>query len=972
MITETVSPILISPASIMTIAQLVLSLGILIYLVKLKDKSRATRMLMLTFSGLTLFTVTSFLYNSLPYTRALWTSPLNYVIPSVALVFIIQFAYAFPRPLDAYRKESRVVFILTAAAAGAAVLFYVYYLYNAHSQSLENLPFFFYISLLNALELLVLIVIFLRRTIRFDAGSSHRGSLLSLIKPVIREARACRAFALMTGVLIPTTIIVLMAAGGQVPLRYIDFIVNIGMMLYYFGFTLVYLNFSPKQGSFLVKLVGASLVMAMGSLAALGYLDFPYWDKIYNHPAMIREPATLDFTPHKHDPGFDVRTAPNRFDTGFAAGEKLQWKGNANTTLPLNFPFPFAGERWDKLYISDTGVVTFRAPLHHLAFWANRQAGISPSWLRTRMDSQSSIFYQLQPGKATITWSRLLEMKTGNHRTLQLVLYKDGSVRFNYRDLTGCRPRMSGLFKGDGYGSADMIRFSRDLPYSSSSPTVVENLSLHYRDYIHQRMFPLALVVILAALTLLTLFPLFFKNNLLVPLRDLLEGFKRVEQGALDTPVPVRYPDETGSLTGSFNHMMHSIQAAKDGWMEADRAKEKLLGLNRAVLDTAAEGILTLNAEGRIISVNKAAIQMFHAKLHKIIGKSGHLLLDQKNWNRPKGFLDHFMIEEKTGHTGKKKRFGLDRKVMGKRLDGFLFPLEFAVSVTETVEGKIYTVMLRDMTPHLELEKEKQILEDQLRQSQKMETIGTLAGGVAHDFNNILTPIMGYAEMTLDLMPQESQIREWVQNIIYSCDRARELVRQILIFSQKGETDFQLVDMAELVKNGMKTAGYTIPSGISLHLDIRAGATTVFGDPTQLEQVLINLCSNAGHAMMPRGGNLYVDLHTVPVEDDLASLHPDLNVEFYVMLRVRDTGKGIEGEEIDHIFEPFFTTKPVGQGTGLGLSVTHGIVEKHNGAITVTSTPGKGSTFTVYFPFIPAGEMEKEIKSIEKRTAAGS
>lgn len=241
-------------------------------------------------------------------------------------------------------------------------------------------------------------------------------------------------------------------------------------------------------------------------------------------------------------------------------------------------------------------------------------------------------------------------------------------------------------------------------------------------------------------------------------------------------------------------------------------------------------------------------------------------------------------------------------------------------------------------------------LEAQLRQAQKMEAVGTLASGIAHDFNNILAAMLGYTELTLDDVAQDS--RAWcnLQAVLTAGQRARDLVRQILTFSRQTEPQRQPLRLDGIIQDALKLLRASIPSTIEIRQRIHTDAGTVLADATQMHQVLMNLCANAAQAMRQSGGVLEVSLEEVLMTAELAAALPNLEPGPYIRFTVRDTGRGMEPEVLERIFEPFFTTKALGEGTGMGLAQAHGIVTNHDGVISVESTPGQGATFTVYLP----------------------
>lgn len=247
---------------------------------------------------------------------------------------------------------------------------------------------------------------------------------------------------------------------------------------------------------------------------------------------------------------------------------------------------------------------------------------------------------------------------------------------------------------------------------------------------------------------------------------------------------------------------------------------------------------------------------------------------------------------------------------------------------------------------------EKIQLETQLRRSQRLETIGTLAGGIAHDFNNILTPIFGYLEMVQRQLAPESDAYSKLDKVKKAANRARDLVKQILVFSREVEQERTIVELQLLIKEVLKLLYASLPSTIEIRQDISPDAGTILADPSQMHQVLMNLCTNAFQAMSESGGVLEIKLERFDVYADFITTHPNLKEGRHIRLTVSDTGCGMDKETADRVFEPFFTTRGTRGGTGLGLSVAHGIVASHDGEITVNSEPGEGASFIVYLPWV--------------------
>ncbi len=281
------------------------------------------------------------------------------------------------------------------------------------------------------------------------------------------------------------------------------------------------------------------------------------------------------------------------------------------------------------------------------------------------------------------------------------------------------------------------------------------------------------------------------------------------------------------------------------------------------------------------------------------------------------------------------------------------------------------TLANKDLKKEIEIrkhhEKEKNKLEGQLLQLQKMETIGTLAGGIAHDFNNILTPILGYTEMALEELSVESVLRYDIEQINSAAIRGKDLVQQILTFSRQVDFDKKPLQLDAVVKEVLKLIRASFPSNIEIQQDLDPSCGTVLADSTQMHQIIMNLCTNAYHAMMNNGGLLTVRLDKQAVRAGQVKGLAKIQKGTYVRLTIADTGHGMDKRTIERIFEPFFTKKEVGSGSGLGLSVVHGIVSNYNGTIVVESEPGKGSTFMIYLPqhselSVSEGEVSQKVK----------
>jgi PAS domain S-box-containing protein len=259
-------------------------------------------------------------------------------------------------------------------------------------------------------------------------------------------------------------------------------------------------------------------------------------------------------------------------------------------------------------------------------------------------------------------------------------------------------------------------------------------------------------------------------------------------------------------------------------------------------------------------------------------------------------------------------------------------------------------IVSRDVTDRVRAEETRKRLEEQLRQAQKLEALGTLAGGIAHDFNNILTAVMAYTDMAIMEPEAPYIVRQHLTEVRLASDRAKELVRQILTFSRQQKHERKPLDLATVIEEVLKLLRSTLPTTIAIESRLAADVPVTFADPVQIHQVLMNLGTNAAHAMRERSGKLTVRLDTELIDDHHARKLAELRPGRYARLSVSDTGEGMSEETLKRVFEPFFTTKGPGQGTGLGLAVVHGIVRDHDGAIQLESELGRGTTVRIYLP----------------------
>ncbi len=365
----------------------------------------------------------------------------------------------------------------------------------------------------------------------------------------------------------------------------------------------------------------------------------------------------------------------------------------------------------------------------------------------------------------------------------------------------------------------------------------------------------------------------------------------------------------------------------------------------RSILEASNDAIAILIEKHKIVYWNKKASEIFMTDAGSLNSKKGFMeLVIPKEWAKLKQAF------ERTESSMTSEILEINLRIF----DNTCLPARINISPLK-IDGRLnFVLTIEDLRAERKAREEKERLEAQLRHAQKMETIGTLAGGIAHDFNNILTPIMGYTQMVMTDLPEDSELIEDLEHVLKAAQRAKELVKQILTFSRRLETEKVNVLVHLIVKEALSLITASIPSNIRIETKILSKDAAVYIAPTQLHQVVMNMCTNAYQAMKDKGGLLTILVDKVEHLPEFVLNEFTLYDIKYIVLKISDTGKGIPLELQERIFEPFFTTKGVGEGTGLGLSVAHGIIKDSNGAIKLESELGKGTQFTIYLPAVEA------------------
>ncbi len=383
-----------------------------------------------------------------------------------------------------------------------------------------------------------------------------------------------------------------------------------------------------------------------------------------------------------------------------------------------------------------------------------------------------------------------------------------------------------------------------------------------------------------------------------------------------------------------------AVKKAKEQWEETFNATDLAITIH--------------DPEMRITQANRAAGELFETEPEALVGRHCYSIFRDATEPCP-GCPELETFDDHQSHQAT-----IRHDKLGKTFEVIISPL---INEREELHGCVHIV--KDVT-------ESKMLESKLQQAQKMEAVGTLAGGIAHDFNNILTPILGYAELTVNMIPQSDPAVPHLKAIHSAGLRAKELVQQILTFSRQTSHENKPLQPYPLIKETLKLLRSSLPTTIEIRENISRECGSILGDPTQVQQIVMNLCTNAYHAMREQGGVLAVVLKQVDVSaGDGKVLGMEMEDGPYIVIEVSDTGCGMDTQTMNKIFEPYFTTKNKGEGTGLGLAIIHGIVKSYGGHITVYSEPGKGTTFHVYLPRLVTESAGMEEVSSEMSLPTG-
>lgn len=418
-----------------------------------------------------------------------------------------------------------------------------------------------------------------------------------------------------------------------------------------------------------------------------------------------------------------------------------------------------------------------------------------------------------------------------------------------------------------------------------------------------------------------------------------------------------KYASDLAKIYKSEKEKRKKLEAAYEKLQEYSDTLKKSEQRYKTLFNSAGDAIFIHNPAGRLKDVNQAACDCFGYKREELL---------QMNMTDIESPVFAESIPGRNKEIRQQKQVIFETAYMRK--NGSFIPVEASSCLTAYDDETSVLTIARDISERKKAEKDNKELRDRLQQAHKMETVGTLAAGIAHDLNNILFPVFGFAEMALDDVPENSEVYDNLKQLLKAAGRGRDMVRQILAFSRKSEQKPRPFQFGLIITETLKLLKAVLPSKVRIRRDITNKPLWVLADPTKIHQVIMNLCTNAVHAMSNQDGLLEIFLDqadSFPDDTFSGRVPAGLKQGDYLRLRIKDTGHGMEPGILERIFEPYFTTKKQGRGTGMGLSVVYGIIKGYGGEIIAESTPDFGSTFTVFLPLIDPETAGQETGSAE-------
>jgi PAS domain S-box-containing protein len=959
------------------LSSFIISLCIAVYLFRLKQRSEPTLRLAWAFTGGALINLSTFLEFAGPYywqpynLKNLLIPFLQAIAAAVAAFSLLSFVYHFPHFQKPDRREYRIVRSLYILA-NLLVLGLTYYnfIYLKRQRSIigfENTYYIFFYTIL-AVQFTLVVFLLLRKTVRFSTGKA-RPWWRRLINPQGKDARAAGSLALV--LVLPAVVlgVYLLENRGILPPHLATYFIWLVFLLFYCSFVVTYLNHTVEPTTFQVKLVGVVLVFVVGVLGLISLFAGRAYQEDYLNKNLVSGRRTIHFDPNRFE-SYTISAVPYRFDPDL--GTKIDIGYDQSATVELVFPFRFYTDTHRTVQVLHGPMILLGENTGEKSWGGyNPRPAIAPLLMNFDLRQGGGIYFKNQPDRLTVTWNELSEYGHSNRNTVQLVLHRDGNIDFSYKEIhvdsgyspiqmyvytsatvtghhpgaaggpTPVGPRLIGIHPGSKQAGLRPIRFSGGLPFISTAPEVLfEAYDIEFYRHLHSRMAVLVVILIASSLSILFFLPLLFKTNLIQPLQALHRGMERANSGDLEVSITPQFNDEIGALTLYFNRMLQSIRKAEANF--------------RALADNARDGILIVLEQGRIAYTNRSAEQ--------ITGRSGSEL---------PGAPVAEIIRLHKRQIGAERLWGdIDEQRESKHLEANVLregkiggPVELTVSNTFWHGTPASVVMLRDISERRRREEEDHRYQQRMIQTDKLTTLGILAGEVAHEISNpnqvilaasgllhrawsqiqpaVTRYISGKEQFLIAGFREEefvSNLGGWLRDIAANSEQIDSIVKELKSYIRNEPQVMSSVNLSAIVRSAVELMAYHIKRATdNFNLRLENTIPDIRGNAQQLQHVVINLIMNACQALSDRDKAVEVGTAADP---DRGS----------VTLTIRDQGCGIPEEDLPRISELMFTTKQESGGIGLGLYITDTIVKEHRGTLSFASVPGSGTEVVVTFP----------------------
>jgi len=953
--------------SIIRLASLLLSLVITIYLLRARKKSLATLFLAGVFFGAFLFNGASFFefagrYYWQPRTlRNVMVLLFEDIGPSVAMVFLLLFAYHFPRFRSVERREFRIVFtlsiVLNACVLGLNVA--NHFILQWHYSDARLWEFYwtvFYCSLV--VQFLGAIALLFRKAARL-AGHASRSFFSRILRPRGRDAESARALGAV--VLIPLVAVAAQLAmtNGLLPFSLATYFTWLGLLLFYFGFILTYMNHSRDPMTLQAKVIGVTLVLILSTMGLVAVVVGQAAASDYARASPLPDGTTIRFSPNPSR-SYDIRSEPHVFDPDL--GPSVDVRYGRPYVSQLQFDFPFFSDRYRTIHILNGPMIYLgeRAPENGWGGY-NPQPVIAPLIMNLDPSQGDGIHLKSSGDSVTITWFRLPELRAGNSNTVQLVLRADGVIDMSFEQLApACgpsveqlynyiaastsggdaepgskpepfMPRLTGIHPGGAAVPLQPISFTQDLPWSGTRPAAIfESHEAGFSRHLNDRIGVLALLTVAASLLVLLLIPLLLRASLFTPLAALSRGMQQVEAGRLDAAVGVQFNDEIGSLTRSFNRMVDSIGRAESSF--------------RTLAEEWQDGIIVFSEDAAVYA-NRRAAEMTGYGVDELPAMRFDRLV-------PGAALPPYGVQPDS-----------PVEALAVTASGGSLPVELTYSRTLWHGRPAIAVLIRDITRRKREEETAQRQQQHLVRMEKLTSLGVLAAGLAHEINVPNQVILANASLLDRGSPQVAAILEsaagaldgvriagldarefrdrWpevVSAIRKSASLIDGIIQNLREFSADSSSPAALFDVNTAIRNAVDLLGAYIRRATDhFTMDLQPGLPRIRGSAQRLQQVFINLILNACQSLGSRGKAITVRSCRVDPGSSLRVI-------------VHDEGVGIPPEILPRVREQFFTTREASGGTGLGLFVSQEIITAHGGTLELASRPGVGTDVMVTLP----------------------